>query len=1471
MKKAFVLLVLIAIAQSLIAQSNFYLYQQDKNKPEYTPVRKIIDNGLKGIDIEYNFDGVYIHDVIEEGTTYSNLNITDFSHLMEVGKPALPSHNDIIAIPVGATAKIEIISYDVSEISNKLIYPALEPASDKYGETEPEFVINEDFYNTNTLYPAEIVDINSINYYRDIPVASIQIHPIQYNAKERKLFVYSNIKYKISFTQSDEFFDKTQHSDNTLKMIPNYFLNGGSIKKEINQFITNNNTRGISGPSKEYIIITHSDYITAANSLAQWKRQLGYSVEVVSRASWTYSEVEFEVHERYQNWTPKPDYVAIIGDHDKVPGDIYVGPYGSFATDLYVVCTDGGSDYYPDMAKGRISVSSATEASNVISKIINYEKTPPIQPAFYTTGLNCAYFQESSTAGYAERRFAQTSEDIRDYINGVQGYTVNRVYVTGSAVNPTNWNNAAYSAGEPLPAYLLKPGFAWDGDFNDIINYVNEGAFYVFHRDHGFEDGWGDPYFTSANINSFTNANMTPVVFSINCLTGKFLETECFVEKLLRVDDGAVGIFGHAEVSYSGYNDGLALGLIDAIWSNPGLIPNFTGSGGISSPTLSPHSDIFTMGDVANQGLIRMVETWDDSEYTHQLFHYFGDPAMKMWTAQPQAVTATHTTVLNCNDTSFTVFTSSLSDGLATLVIDGLLVGEVQLSGGFGVINFGGIQLYGNNAVVTISKHNYQPYTENIPIAGDCINSYFTFGPGATCIGGDDIVFTDASSGNIVSYTWDFGPNATPTTANTIGPHTVTYSASGYQTVILTIENASYTEIYTDSVYVESYCSYLMPSSGTQTITECSGHLFDDGGTSFYSSNTDLTTTITASGSTQIDLDFVLFDVEPGSGATCDYDWIEIYDGPSTASPQIGLYCNTTGGPGTLSTTGESVTIVQHTDGGLELQGFEMIWQCVFVNAPPVTNFIASETNSCSASIDFTDLSTNGPDTWLWYFGDGTTSSQQNPTHAYTSDGTYDVSLVAFNAYGSDSLIITSYITISTPVAPLAIDGARCDAGSIMLSASGSGIIKWYDVPVAGSSLGTGNTFNTPAITTSTTYYAENVELGSSIYGGETNNTSDGAFYTSASQHYLVFDCFSDITLASVEVNANATSNRTIELQDNTGSVIDQITVNIPAGVSRIDLNFDIPVGTNYRLAGPLSPGLFRNNANCSYPYNIGSDISILHSSATSNPTGYYYYFYDWEIISQSCVSSRTDVLAEIIMPSSINITANGSTDICDGDTVILTAPSGATSYLWHPYDQTTQSINAAAAGFYFVDYILDSCSIASNQIAISILNYQAVADFSYVSNDPVIDFTNLSQYANSYFWDFDDGSTSTLTDPSHTYTANGTYNVMLIAVNSCGNDTIYYTVDITSVGISEISISSLNIYPNPAQSELNVEFNCIKTDNIILKLHNNTGQIIWIDKLPGFAGKYNHSIDISHLAKGVYMISVQSDKSLNVYKIIVS
>jgi len=80
----------------------------------------------------------------------------------------------------------------------------------------------------------------------------------------------------------------------------------------------------------------------------------------------------------------------------------------------------------------------------------------------------------------------------------------------------------------------------------------------------------------------------------------------------------------------------------------------------------------------------------------------------------------------------------------------------------------------------------------------------------------------------------------------------------------------------------------------------------------------------------------------------------------------------------------------------------------------PITSFSANPTNGQEPlTVNFTDQSNNNPTSWLWNFGDGNTSSQQNPSHTYYNSGVYSVSLTATNNFGTDTDIKTNYITVT--------------------------------------------------------------------------------------------------------------------------------------------------------------------------------------------------------------------------------------------------------------------------------------------------------------------------------------------------------------------------------------------------------------------------------------------------------------------------
>lgn len=581
--------------------------------------------------------------------------------------------------------------------------------------------------------------------------------------------------------------------------------------------------------------------------------------------------------------------------------------------------------------------------------------------------------------------------------------------------------------------------------------------------------------------------------------------------------------------------------------------------------------------------------------------------------------------------------------------------------------------------------------------------------------------FTNQSN-NAVSYFWDFGDGSTSSainpshTYNSFGTFDVKLVADGGACGIDSITKLQYIDINPGNP-----CIIIIPQNGIGSSNSCFGKLFDSGGTGNYQNNTDVTFTINPVGASNITLNFLSFGFENG------YDYLYIYDGPTAASPLIGQYDgNTLPNGGTIISSGDAITLKQITDQGVTDTGFELDWSCNYPTSPPVCDFSVSDTLSCDGEIQFSDNSTNGPTAWNWDFGDGNFSNQKNPYHTYTVSGLYTVKLVSSNAFGSDSLIKNNIITINIPQAPLTNSAYSCGAGSVTLTASGSDSLYWYDDPVAGNLVNSGPVFITPILNQTTDYYVENVAGEPPAFGGKPNNSGGGSYYTNWSTHYLVFDCYKTAKLVSVKVYANGGDNRNIELQSSNGIVIQDTNIYIPDGESRITLNFDLPVDNNLRLVGPNAPNLYRNNNGCNYPYTVGNFLEIKHSSAGSNPTGYYYYFYDWEVMGEQCFSPRSLVTATI------------------------------------------------------TDY--------------------PTAGFSLVNNDPVVNFYNTSTNAKDYFWDFGDNTTSTLSNPTHTYTANGIYNVMLVVSNTCGSDTAWNTVYIYSVP-GGYNISGNITYDNAAPS----------------------------------------------------------------------
>ena len=559
--------------------------------------------------------------------------------------------------------------------------------------------------------------------------------------------------------------------------------------------------------------------------------------------------------------------------------------------------------------------------------------------------------------------------------------------------------------------------------------------------------------------------------------------------------------------------------------------------------------------------------------------------------------------------------------------------------------------------------------------------------------------FTNESF-NAGTFQWNFGDG---TTSSSLNPSHTYQNPGLYSVSLIASGGACGTDTLTlvDYINVDPSlpCAITMNPAGlNQTQTSCSGTLFDPGGAA--ANYQDLVTseiTIAPIGASSITLNFSSFDLE------ANYDYLYIYDGPNNTSPLIGQYTgNTLPNGGVINSTYGAVTLKFFSDTYVTNAGFVMTWACQIPTNPPVADFQANALTSCTGAIDFYDQSTGGPTSWGWDFGDGAASTLQFPSHVYTQDGQFTVTLIAGNAFGTDTISFAQYITIDRPDAPLAAGVIVCAPDSVTVNATANGSMSYYDAEFDGNLLTIGSSYST-FLQQTDTVWIESVENNPSQYLGPLNNSfGTGGQHNNATTQYMIFSVNEPLTIVSAWVNAGATGDRTITLWDASGNQLDSRFLNIPSGGSRISLNFHVEPGVNYRIGG-AQMNLYRNNAGAVFPYQIPGLISITGSSAGG---AFYYYFYDWEVVKDPCVSPRTPVT---LIMDQVTAAASIST-IGMTASVVANTSNNATQYIWN-FGDNTSSTQTTPTHLYTLPGTYPVTLIANNDNCSDTVSFEVVVD----------------------------------------------------------------------------------------------------------------------------------------------------------------
>jgi PKD repeat protein len=275
----------------------------------------------------------------------------------------------------------------------------------------------------------------------------------------------------------------------------------------------------------------------------------------------------------------------------------------------------------------------------------------------------------------------------------------------------------------------------------------------------------------------------------------------------------------------------------------------------------------------------------------------------------------------------------------------------------------------GMDALQQILVVDYQKEQEAAPVANFTANVT----SGATPL---TVQFTDASTGTVSSYAWDFDNDGAVDSTEQNPVHT--YAATGTYTVNLTVSNAdgSDSEVKTEYIKVTG----LSPGKPVAAFSASP-----------------------ASGKTPLTVAFT----DTSTGTPTKWKW-SFGDGTSS-SIQNPKHKYSAAGKYTVTLT---VTNAKGSNTVTETDYIKVI-------AKPVANFTSSVTSGkAPLNIKFTDASTGTPSSWIWEFGDGSKSFVENPTHKYSKAGTYTVNLTVKNAAGRNTVTKTEHIkVIEKPVA----------------------------------------------------------------------------------------------------------------------------------------------------------------------------------------------------------------------------------------------------------------------------------------------------------------------------------------------------------------------------------------------------------------------------------------------------------------------
>ncbi len=652
---------------------------------------------------------------------YDMVRLEGGSFLADVGKPLLPSKEIRIALPPGMAVKsMEVIQTTSKEISGEFnIFPA-QPPRTIAGSDEPSDFVEPDpkIYASAQPYPLKVAKFVHQTDLAGQGLAVVLLYPLQYIPSEKRLLFYTSITLLI---QGEEGYECKDY------LSPHISAKGErTYEKMVKDMVVNPNDVQLSSTFKagssilpdgpfDHVIITSSSFASYFQPLADWHTQKGVKDTVIN-TGWIYfnyggstyqEKIRNFISDAYSSWGTS--YFLLGGENETVPFEYRTYYSESTPSDQYY--SDFDDDWTHEVFVGRVTVGSSTEINTFINKVLKYEKDPP-RTDYPLDILLIGMDYDAYTPG----------EDLKENIYS---------YYIPSRFNVTK---------------------VYDSDYGNhrtaVINALNAGQNLVNHADHAnttvlgtgdFHHGWG---IYNSDVDALYNNDQLSVIVTPGCHPNHMDANDCIAEHFVIWNPNQAGVAFCGNTRNGLYYQGQPFSLSNGLDKQWWVAVFFYGK--------------YNLGQIMVEAKHHFSHSTTDEKHCEWTFNLLGEPEMPIWTDEPDSFEVTHPSMLPPENSSFSVH---VEDATTHSSVDSAYVclwkqGEVYLTGytdASGDISFNPSPSTVGSMYITVTKHNYLPYQQEVEVAeyitGDANHD------GVVDIG--DVVY-------LISYVYRGGPAPIP-------------------------------------------------------------------------------------------------------------------------------------------------------------------------------------------------------------------------------------------------------------------------------------------------------------------------------------------------------------------------------------------------------------------------------------------------------------------------------------------------------------------------------------------------------------------------------------------------------------------------------------------------------------------------------------------------------------------------------------